>query len=89
MLEASGAKAEFSVKQVESQVGGGAMPMERILSSAVTVRPLELSAAEFERRTRRLETPIIVRISGDEILLDVRTVRRTDFSVIAEELSRI
>lgn len=75
------------VKPCESQIGGGSLPLERIPSTAVTIRPEEISVNELEERMRRLPVPIIPRTVNDEILLDMRTVSEQDIDVIAGQLA--
>lgn len=75
------------VKPCESQIGGGSLPLERIPSTAVTIRPEEISVNELEERMRRLPIPIIPRTVNDEILLDMRTVSEQEINVIAGQLA--
>lgn len=75
------------VKPCESQIGGGSLPLERIPSTAVTIRPEEISVNELEERMRRLPVPIIPRTVNDEILLDMRTVSEQEINVIAGQLA--
>ncbi len=75
------------VKPCESQIGGGSLPLERIPSTAVTIRPEEISVNELEERMRRLPVPIIPRTVNDEILLDMRTVSEQEIDVIAGQLA--
>ncbi len=57
-----------------SRVGGGAMPEHGLASWAVTIKPLAMTLAQFERGLRRLSLPIIGRIEDETLLLDMRTV---------------
>lgn len=59
---------------VASLVGGGTAPKATLQSCAISLRHTSLSAAEVLASLRRLEPPIIGRISDDAVLLDLRTV---------------
>ena len=78
--------AKIEMKECESQIGGGSLPLERIPSMAVAIHPEKISVPELETRMRRLPVPIIPRTVNDTILLDVRTLQRKDFHLIADQL---
>lgn len=71
--------AELGVEKCESQIGGGSLPLERIPSVAVTIKPNKISTAELEERMRHLPVPIIPRAVNDKILMDVRTIGVKNF----------
>lgn len=70
---------ELGIEKCESQIGGGSLPLERIPSVAVTIKPNQISTAELEERMRFLEVPIIPRTVNDKILMDVRTIGVQNF----------
>lgn len=78
--------AKIEMKECESQIGGGSLPLERIPSMAVAIHPEKISVPELETRMRRLPVPIIPRTVNDTVLLDVRTLQRKDFRLIADQL---
>ena len=59
---------------VQSLIGGGTAPAARLQSSAVVLRHRSLSPQALLLALRRLDPPIIGRISEDSVLLDLRTV---------------
>ena len=67
--------AEISVIDVESQIGSGSLPLERLPSKAVSIKA---SRDETLRRItsafRRLPQPVIGRIHDGALLFDVRTL---------------
>ena len=69
----SAATVHFSVEESVAKVGGGALPLTELPSYAVAIEPLQISAAELDRRFRKLEIPVIGRIHEDRLLLDMRT----------------
>lgn len=48
-----------------------------------------MSVAEMEEKMRHLEIPIIPRTINDSICLDVRTIERKDYKMIAAELAEL
>ncbi|HOX46585.1 MAG TPA: L-seryl-tRNA(Sec) selenium transferase [Myxococcota bacterium] len=58
----------------EAQVGGGALPLLRLPSFAVAVRPGAGSAAELATRLRAGEPAVLGRVHEERVLLDVRTL---------------
>ena len=74
MLRRAGLAAEFGLEKCESQIGGGSLPLERIPSMAVTIKPEKMSVPQLEEKMRHLEVPIIPRTANDTIYLDVRTI---------------
>lgn len=68
--------AVVSVKSCLSQIGSGALPSETIPSCSLVIHPTVKRAgrilASIERELRLLPTPIIARIAGDALVLDLR-----------------
>lgn len=81
--------AKVDVVSCESQIGGGSLPMERIPSMAVAIRPKYESVAVLEDQMRHLTVPMIPRTVNDTIMLDVRTIETEDFKLIAAELQEL
>ena len=80
--------AELDIKPCESQVGGGSLPLERIGSVCVVIRPRQLSAMRLSERLHRMPLPVIGRLAEDALHLDVRTMETEDFEELSEELAR-
>ena len=59
---------------VLSLIGGGTAPAARLQSSAVSLRHATLSPQALLQRLRRLDPPVIGRVSEEAVLLDLRTV---------------
>ena len=64
----------YDIVPVASLVGGGTAPKATLQSCAISLRHTSFPAAELLSRLRKLEPPIIGRISDDTVLLDLRTV---------------
>lgn len=79
--------ARITVEPCTSRAGGGALPEERIISSAVCIAPEEISAAKLQRRLRTLPVPVLGRIVRDRFLIDMRTVSGQDREYLAGLIS--
>lgn len=75
--------------KVDSQVGGGALPLQRLESRAVCIKPHRVSIVEFEAQMRNASIPVIGRIEQDRYLMDMRMVGDKDISYIAETFRAI
>ncbi len=89
MMRTAGIKVEMRIEECESQIGGGSLPLERIQSKGIVLKPAHISTAEYEEKMRNASVPIICRVINDEILLDVRTLNETDYEIIVEQLREI
>lgn len=85
MMKTAKLEADIQVEACESQIGGGSLPLERILSMSVTVKPVKITTAALEERLRHLPIPIIPRTNNDKVVIDVRTVDRRFFKTIVEQ----
>ena len=89
MLRAAKVEAEVCVEECESQIGGGSLPLERIKSKAVTLKPTNITTAELENKMRHLPIPIVPRTMNDKVILDVRTIENRFFKIIVEQLGKV
>ena len=89
ILNGKGLPAKIECVPCESQIGGGSLPLERIPSMAVAIHPEKISVAELEERMRHLPVPVIPRTVNDTVLLDVRTIERRFFKVIADQFKEL
>ena len=56
-------------------VGGGAMPLAKLDSYAVTLSPKNFSAKSLETKLRNATPPVVARIHEDKVILDLRCIR--------------
>ena len=83
-LAALGEGFKIEIKKDVSLIGGGAMPGEEIESFVLSIKHNSLKTSYIEKLLRNYETPIIVRINNDEVLLDLRTIMDSDFDIIVK-----
>ena len=70
------------VEACKDQVGGGSAPTVLLDGYAVAIQGRTLTPEKIERLLRREEIPIIVRITHNQVYLDVRTIREDEFKFI-------
>jgi L-seryl-tRNA(Ser) seleniumtransferase len=73
---------QVNLKEDVSQVGGGALPLQDLPTRVIVLRPLQISAAKLEERLRKGDPPVIARVKEEEVLLDLRTVAKTEESTL-------
>ncbi len=73
---------EVQVEPCKDQVGGGSAPTVLLDGYAVVIRHKTLTPEKMERLLRKAEIPVIVRISHNQVYLDVRTIREDEFGII-------
>ncbi|AWI06655.1 L-seryl-tRNA(Sec) selenium transferase [Clostridium drakei] len=78
---------KFSVEEDYSMVGGGSMPIEKIPTYVIKVKSNKYKPEELEVMLRKNKVPIIVRVSNDEVIMDVRTMFDEDFNTVAGTFS--
>ena len=72
----------------DGEVGGGALPLERLRGRVVEVRHAVLGAPELERRARNADPPVIGTVRGGAFRLDPRTLLRDEDEELINALSR-
>ncbi|OFW55402.1 MAG: L-seryl-tRNA(Sec) selenium transferase [Candidatus Solincola sediminis] len=69
-----------------SRAGGGSFPLAEFPTSVVALTSTKLNAASLQSALREADPPIIARIKDDRVILDMRTVREDEVTLIAEAL---
>lgn len=82
-------KLEVEVIKDFSQVGGGAMPLEKIETYVLSIKAMDMSVEKLECKLRTNDIPIITRIFKDRIIIDVRTLFKEDFKMILDTLVKL
>lgn len=72
-----------------SQVGGGSLPLEKLPTTLIAIKPKTISVNKLDQLLRDYKTPIITRISDDRVLLDVRTIKIDEFEMVVEAIRSI
>lgn len=73
----------------DSEVGGGSMPMEKLPTWLVWVKPEKRSVSSAVEALRGLPVPVIVRVENDQILLDPRTLQAGELEEVVQAFEQI
>lgn len=77
---------DIAVDVVEdsSQSGGGSLPAVNLPTYTVSIKPVKISANQFEERLRKGATPIVARIKEDSLVLDARTINDREVAILVK-----
>ena len=78
-----------NVVQSTAFVGAGALPQEDLQSYALTLRFPDISPQVLSAALRKNDPPVIGRIERGRVMLDMRTVRDGELSMIVSALTNI
>ena len=78
-----------ALEESRAQAGSGTLPLEEFPSCALGLTPGPESAEELARRLRLGTPSILGRIHQERLLLDLRTVRDDEVSLLAAALNQI
>ncbi|GCD09125.1 L-seryl-tRNA(Sec) selenium transferase [Clostridium tagluense] len=84
MLQNKTDKFTFTIDNDYSMVGGGSMPTEKIETYVIKIKSESYGAQQIEEILRMNEVAIIVRISNNEVIMDLRTLFEKDYGLIVE-----
>jgi L-seryl-tRNA(Ser) seleniumtransferase len=74
---------QFNLREDVSQVGGGALPLQKLPTIVIAIKPTNFSVNSLEERLRKGEPPVIARINKDEFILDMRTIFDEEIPLLA------
>jgi hypothetical protein len=70
------------------EVGGGALPLQKLAGPVVELSHPSLAAAELERRARAGTPPVIGTVKANRFRLDPRTLSETEIGMVATSLAK-
>ena len=71
------------------EVGGGALPLQKLHGPVVELSHPALTAAEMERRARTASPPVIGTVKAGRFRLDPRTLTETEVGMAAASLAKV
>ena len=80
---------EIDIAIDKGMVGGGSAPASVLENVVLKIHHNDKSAQEISEKLRNGELPIVARIHGDELIMDMRTVMDDELIYIAERLEEI
>jgi L-seryl-tRNA(Ser) seleniumtransferase len=75
--------------RMSAAAGGGTLPVADIPSAGIAVKPLDCSPDALAGRLRSHRPPIVGRVDGEALLLDLRTVRSDQDAALADALCHV
>jgi L-seryl-tRNA(Ser) seleniumtransferase len=78
-----------TVTPVMSVIGGGTAPGATVASHAIVLRSTLMDAATLHRSLRTADRAVLARISGDVVLLDLRTVEPSQDELLIQLLLQL
>jgi L-seryl-tRNA(Ser) seleniumtransferase len=79
----------LEIAEGRSAIGGGAAPTTHPPTALISLKHETLSADSLERALRLSTPPVIARIAGDKVLLDLRTVAEDEESDLLDALAAL
>ncbi len=77
------------IRDDNSRVGGGALPLQGLPTKAIAIKPVYVSVESLEESLRRYDPPIIARIDDGRLLMDVRTLQEGESEIVEEAIKSI
>ncbi|MEA4846420.1 MAG: L-seryl-tRNA(Sec) selenium transferase [Clostridiaceae bacterium] len=77
-----GAMAAIGVEDEFSEVGGGSMPLHKMPTKVVAIKPKTVSLTQLEEKLRAYKTPVVARIGRDRLMLDIRTIMDDEYRAV-------
>jgi len=84
-----GEYCEIEIDDCESQIGGGSLPMERLKSKCISIKPRYMTTQALETSLRFAKTPVVGRIANDKLLLDLRTIFENEIEEVFNSFKEI
>ncbi len=80
---------QVEIKDDNSQVGGGALPLQNLPTKVIAITPYGCSLEKMEETLRNNNSPVIARKSKNQLLFDLRTTRENDLAILEESLGNL
>jgi L-seryl-tRNA(Ser) seleniumtransferase len=72
-----------------SQMGSGALPLEKIPSIAVSISPQKISVTDFSKKLRLSDPAVVGYIENEKYLLNLRTIRDDELDEVVNIILQI
>lgn len=80
---------QVDVVDADSQMGSGALPLEKIPSVALKVSAAKQSPSRLAKKLRMHQPPIAAYVQDDTLLLNLRTIREDELPVVKQALEAL
>ncbi len=89
LQEQAHSSIQVSIEEHRSEIGGGALPAESLATYCVTLHSPRVSPHRLEAALRGADPAVVGRIKGEKVLLDLRTVREEEVTLLIEAVGPI
>jgi L-seryl-tRNA(Ser) seleniumtransferase len=79
----------MEVTESFSQMGSGALPLEKIPSMALRIKPLTQSVTNLAKKLRLSEPAVIGYIENEQYCLNLRTIRKDEIPLLIQAVRKI
>ncbi len=80
---------EMEINRDYSEVGGGSLPLEKLPTCTISFKSKKLSASQLENSLRKYTIPIFTRIQNDRVIIDLRTIKNSQYEIIVQALEEV
>ena len=80
---------KLEITEGNSVIGGGSAPDVQPITTLLTLKHSQMSVSKLEEKLRGSNPPVITRILEDKVLIDLRTVSKTEENEILEIFSNL
>ena len=77
----------IEVIEGETSIGGGSFPINPLRTALLRINLTSGGAQRLERELRRLDPPVLARVRGDSVFVDLRTVTAEEENILIESLA--
>jgi L-seryl-tRNA(Ser) seleniumtransferase len=77
------------IVETTSQMGSGALPLEKIPSIALKISPLSMSVSSFAKRLRESDPVVLGYISEDHYYLNLRTIQKDEGPLLIKSIDKL
>jgi len=89
LKKAVASQGEVGLEKGVSEVGGGSLATESLVTRLVSLKICKFSTEELGKKLRQNDPPIITRILHDSVVFDVRTLFEDERKIIINAVERI
>ena len=89
LLKRENFSGKVTIIEDEAEVGGGALPLQKLPTYCVKVELNGLTPTQIDRALRECEVPVVGRIKDESYLLDMMTVFEEELPTLAANLLRL
>jgi L-seryl-tRNA(Ser) seleniumtransferase len=83
------ASLKIEIVETYSQMGSGALPLEKIPSIALKITSPKISAIKLSAALRSFNPPIVGYVQDEALFLNLRTVREDELEIIQKALTEL